>query len=62
MYDIKTIAFPCISTGVYGFPKKPAAEIAVDAVKSFAGNAEIDEVTFVCFDEESYKIYCEILK
>ena len=60
-YDVKTIAFPCISTGVYGFPKRPAAEIAVNAMKSFEGGAEIGEAIFVCFDEESYRIYCEML-
>jgi len=36
----------------YGFPKRPAAEIAVDTVKSYEDGAKIDEVTFVCFDEE----------
>ena len=60
-HGIRTIAFPCISTGVYGFPKKPAAAIAVDAVRSFEGDPEIEEVTFVCFDEESYRIYRELL-
>ena len=47
----KTVAFPNISTGVYGFPKKEAAEIAVRTVYDFLSNAgEIDEVLFVCFD------------
>ena len=60
-HDVKTIAFPCISTGIYGFPKRPAAEIAVDTVRSYEDSAQIGEATFVCFDEESYHIYCEML-
>jgi len=58
-HGVRTIAFPCISTGIYGFPKKPAAEIAVRTVKSFTG--DINEVTFVCFDAESYQMYQGIL-
>ena len=61
LHGVKTIAFPCISTGIYGFPKKPAAVIAVAAVKTFEDDAAIDEVTFVCFDEESFQLYQEIL-
>jgi len=57
-HDVKTIAFPCISTGIYGFPKQLAAEIAVDTV----GSCDMDiGVTFVCFDDESYRIYRQIL-
>ena len=60
--NIETIAFPNISTGVYGFPKKPAAEIALAAVKQFMKTAKsVKQVTFVCFDEESFKIYQELL-
>ena len=52
----RTIAFPNISTGIYGFPKKNAAEIAVDTVKNFLEDTkEIEEVLFVCFDEENFK-------
>lgn len=50
----KTIAFPNISTGVYGFPKKEAAEIAVRTVYDFLSHAgEIKKVLFVCFDSEN---------
>lgn len=50
----KTIAFPGISTGVYRFPKKLAAEIAVKTVQDFlTANASIEQVIFVCFDPES---------
>jgi O-acetyl-ADP-ribose deacetylase (regulator of RNase III) len=53
----KTIAFPNISTGIYGYPKDQAAVIAMDTVKSFlAENNEIEEVVFVCFDDENYDL------
>lgn len=55
---IKTIAFPNISTGAYGFPKELASEIAISTIKEFlANNPEIEKVIFVCFDEENYNIY-----
>ncbi|WEK18128.1 MAG: O-acetyl-ADP-ribose deacetylase [Candidatus Pedobacter colombiensis] len=53
----KTITFPNISTGIYGYPKAEAAVIAVDTVKAFlAKHNEIEEVIFVCFDEENYNL------
>src|SRR5690554_452358 len=55
--NCSTIAFPNISTGVYGFPKDKAAVIAVNTVKEFASkNDKIKEVIFVCFDEENLKL------
>ena len=55
--NCSTIAFPNISTGVYGFPKDKAAVIAVKTVKEFASkNDKIKEVIFVCFDEENLKL------
>jgi len=60
--NIETIAFPNISTGVYGFPKKSAAEIAVNAVRSHLDKNKFPKkVVFVCFDEENYEIYREKL-
>lgn len=60
--DIKTIAFPNISTGVYGFPKKPAAEIAIKAVNDFLNeNTTIEKVYFIAFDEENFEIYRKLL-
>ncbi len=53
---LKSIAFPNISTGIYHFPKEKAAAIAIEIIKSFSYNF-IEEVTFVCFDEENYKLY-----
>jgi O-acetyl-ADP-ribose deacetylase (regulator of RNase III) len=62
-YEIKSIAFPNISTGIYGFPKQRAAEIAVDSVKEFLNlTTLIKEIFFVCFDDENYKIYQSLLK
>ena len=57
----KTVAFPNISTGVYGFPKDRAAKIAVAAVKEALNKSEIEKVLFVCFDDENVKQYRELL-
>ncbi len=54
--DCKSIAFPNISTGVYGYPKKEAAKIAVETVKHFINETNIEEVIFVCFDEENFEL------
>jgi O-acetyl-ADP-ribose deacetylase (regulator of RNase III) len=59
---IKTIAFPNISTGVYGYPKREAAKIATQTVSAFLeNNSEIEQVTFCVFDDENFEIYCELL-
>ncbi|MGC9374321.1 MAG: O-acetyl-ADP-ribose deacetylase [Bacteroidales bacterium] len=62
--NIKTIAFPNISTGVYGFPKDKAAEIAIKTVTGFLNqnNNRIEKVYFVCFDNENYNLYKKLLK
>ena len=61
--NIQTIAFPNISTGIYHFPKGKAADIAINAVKTFlSGNNAIKKVIFVCYDEENYRIYSSLLK
>jgi O-acetyl-ADP-ribose deacetylase (regulator of RNase III) len=53
--DCKSIAFPNISTGIYGYPKFEAAQLAVKTVCSFLlKNNSIEKVVFVCFDEENY--------
>ncbi|MBQ7650585.1 MAG: O-acetyl-ADP-ribose deacetylase [Victivallales bacterium] len=54
----ESIAFPCISTGVYGYPKRDAANIAIETVKSFPANY-IKKVVFCCFSEEDAAIYRE---
>lgn len=60
---IRSLAFPNISTGIYRFPKEAAAKIALDEVLKFIeSNEEIDEIQFVCFDDENYSIYVEYLE
>ncbi|HCE56717.1 MAG TPA: O-acetyl-ADP-ribose deacetylase [Prolixibacteraceae bacterium] len=59
---VKTIAFPNISTGVYGYPKLQAAGIAFAEVTRFLTvHPEIDTVIFCVFDEENYMIYKNLL-
>lgn len=61
--EIKTIAFPSISTGVYRFPVERAAEIAVREVKNFlAKNTSLEKVVFVCFGQHVYDCYQEVVK
>ena len=57
---IKSIAFCCISTGVFGFPQDKAAEIAVQTVREFLLTHDI-EVIFNVFTEKDYKIYSGLL-
>lgn len=53
-YKIKTIAFPAISTGAYGFPSRRAARIAVSQVKEFLLENELPETVFlVCYNKNS---------
>ncbi len=60
--NLKTIAFPNISTGIYGFPKDKAADIAINTVAAFLEvNELIEQVIFVCFDEENFGLYKERL-
>jgi O-acetyl-ADP-ribose deacetylase len=58
--NCKTIAFPNISTGVYRFPKREAAEISADSIINFLNKDKaLDKVILVCFDDENYR---EVLK
>lgn len=60
--NIKTIAFPCIGTGVYGFPKDLAAETAVSVILDFLkNNMRVKKIILVCFEEESFEIYKKLL-
>jgi len=57
---VKTIAFPAISTGVYGYPKSEAADVALKAVTDFLDqHQEIDEVVFVLYSESDFALYKE---
>lgn len=61
-HHLRTLAFPNISTGLYGFPRERAADIAIAAVReALAAAPEIEQVTFVCFDDENYRLYRERL-
>jgi len=60
---IKSIAFPSISTGAYGFPIEKAAPIALGKVKKFLEkNNEIKEVVFVLFSDKDFQIYQQVYK
>jgi len=59
-YGLRSIAFPNISTGIYRFPKQPAAEIALQTVREFEFKS-LQQVVFVCFDNENFDIYSDIL-
>jgi O-acetyl-ADP-ribose deacetylase (regulator of RNase III) len=62
-HNLRKIAFPNISTGIYGFLKRPAAEIAVSTVEQFMQSAKVvNEVIFVCYDEENFNLYQQLLK
>jgi O-acetyl-ADP-ribose deacetylase (regulator of RNase III) len=57
-YDIKTIAFPSISTGAYGFPLDKAAHIAIYEIVTMLRQSDaIEQVTIVCFSDEAYQVY-----
>jgi O-acetyl-ADP-ribose deacetylase len=59
---LKTIAFPAISCGIYGYPIAQAAQVALQTVAEFLRSSEgetIDGVSFVCFSDEIYDAYVE---
>ncbi len=61
-HSVRTIAFPAISTGAYGFPVGEAAKIAVTEVARFLeGNSTVERVMFVCFDGATAGIYEETI-
>ncbi len=61
-HGLQTLAFPAISTGVYGFPKKKAAAIAVRQTRrALAANSLLERVVFVCFNRETREAYEEAL-
>ena len=60
---LTSIAFPNISTGVYGYPKDKAAAVAVETVqKTLSEPPAIQQVLFVCFDDENYRLYEKIIE
>lgn len=62
-HSLGSVAFPNISTGVYGYPKEGAAEVAVFAVREWSDSRDgPNEVIFVCFDETNHRLYRELLE
>lgn len=62
-HKLKTIAFPAISTGAYGFPKLQAAQITINEVNNFLrDHSSLEEVIFVCFNDEMKTIYEQVIK
>ncbi len=63
-HNVREIAFPNISTGVYGFPKSRAASVAINATIDWLEQDhehELDMVIFVCFDDENLELYQSLL-
>jgi O-acetyl-ADP-ribose deacetylase (regulator of RNase III) len=61
-HSLHSIAFPNISTGVYGYPREEAARIAIDTVRALLKEATpLKEIRFVAFDGENYRIYDHLL-
>ncbi len=61
-HRLAVIAFPSISTGVYGYPKEPAARIAISSVREFSLQARhVGEVIFCCFSETDLALYRRLL-
>jgi O-acetyl-ADP-ribose deacetylase len=62
-HGLASVAFPCVSTGVYGYPKVEACAIAVKVVSEWLGMHALPEsVTFCCFSEADAGVYCERLE
>jgi len=60
--DLSSIAFPAISTGIFGFPIRPAAEIAISTARAFTQlPCSLREVIFCCYSSQDYELYAELL-
>lgn len=55
-YNLKTIAFPCISTGIYAYPLKEASEIAIEAIKEYKPKSLV-KVIFYTYSSQQYDLY-----
>jgi O-acetyl-ADP-ribose deacetylase len=62
-HGLRTVAFPAISTGAYGFPPEPAARIALAEIQKFLErNHTVERVTLVCFGKTALEIYTNLLR
>jgi O-acetyl-ADP-ribose deacetylase len=62
-YSIGTIAFPAISTGIYGFPMERASGIAIPQIKSFLeNNTSIEQVILICFGQQAYNCFLSAMQ
>jgi O-acetyl-ADP-ribose deacetylase (regulator of RNase III) len=62
-YQIETIAFPAISTGVYGFPVARAAQIAITEIQAFlASNNSLKQIVLVCFSQNAYDCFTKAVQ
>ncbi|WP_375448009.1 O-acetyl-ADP-ribose deacetylase [uncultured Fibrella sp.] len=62
-HGLKTIAFPNISTGIYGYPKADACTVAIETVTAtLESTPTIEQITFVCFDTDNYALYEQALQ
>jgi O-acetyl-ADP-ribose deacetylase (regulator of RNase III) len=62
-HQLKSIAFPAISTGAYAYPLKEATEIAIASVTNFARQVDVfDEILFCCYSGEDFAMYKKLLR
>jgi O-acetyl-ADP-ribose deacetylase (regulator of RNase III) len=62
-FKMKSVAFPNISTGIFGFPKENAAQIAIGSIELFKPEVVyLERVLFVAFDEDNFNIYQKLLQ
>jgi O-acetyl-ADP-ribose deacetylase len=60
--DLASIAFPAISTGIFGFPIQPAAKIAISTARAFTQSpTSLREIIFCCYSSSDYRLYAELL-
>lgn len=60
-HKLKSIAFPAISAGIYGYPLADATKVAVETVRSFSKRGTLERVVFACFDRDVLDVYREQL-
>ncbi len=61
-HTVRTIAFPAISTGIYGYPLEAATRIAIDEARRFLESDDtLEEIRFVCFGDAAYSMYRSLL-